>query len=676
MIRDEKVSIIVPIYKVENYLDRCINSLVLQTYRNIEIILVDDGSPDNCGEICDNYAKRDSRIKVIHKKNGGLSDARNAGFEASTGDIIAYVDSDDWISKNMIFETVQVMQQQEADIVAFGFYKTDGYKLNTIYNSESISIYDKEEALLKLCQNKQVQSHAWDKIYRKRVLVNNPFPIGKLYEDVFVMHKIFERANKIVFVDKPFYYYFQREGSILTINSAKAFYDYIEGCEQRIQDLQDKSKIICSLTRAAYLKAILDVLRIISKQNSDTFVGEYADLSKKVQTWDNYTGETKYLGRNLRIEYYMVKWFPKMYRKYRYYIEILKKSISGVSIKKRLRKIKRFFEKYREFKAGTPLKINKGKADKRIILLGSPEYNNLGDHAIAYATKKFVEKYFPTYQFIEVPENAIDFSLPMLKKAIKNTDLLLLQGGGNLGDLYEDQQRIRRKAIFTFHENKIVLMPQTCHFSESNAGKIELDKTEALFRSHSDLTLFAREEYSFNVMKDAFQNAVYLTPDIVLSLHLSIPPKKREGVAVCLRSDREGAIDIAAKQWIVELCKGLFHDVTQIDTCTNEKIAINKREEKLMNFWENLSGKKLLITDRLHGMIFAAITNTPCVVLSNSNYKIKGVYQWIKNIPWIRFCNNPYGVEDYINRVLESELCDIDLSDKYSSLIEMMRESK
>lgn len=672
---NEKVSIIVPIYMVEKYLDRCIKSLVMQTYSNIEIILVDDGSPDSCGEICDSYAANDSRIKVIHKKNGGLSDARNIGFSASTGDIISYVDSDDWISKDMIFETVRIMQQHKSDIVSFGFYRTDGYKLDTIYNSGSITVYNSDEALLKLCQNKKIQSHAWDKIYRRKVLENNPFPIGKLYEDIFVMHRIFDNAERVSFVDKPFYYYYQREGSILTTNSTNAFYDYIEGCERRTQDLLDKSNSICSLTRAMHLKAILDVLRIISRQNNDFFISEYRDLCKRIQKWENCVDELKHLSKTLQIEYSIIKLSEKLYRKYRYLVEITKCEIDKIvrkRIKSKLRKIKATFKKYKEFKTNTLIVFNHNKNCKRIILLGSPEYDNLGDHAIAYATRKFVEHNFPDYNFLEVSENYIDFSLPILKRWIRKTDLLLLQGGGNINEIYEDQQRIRRKIISSFPDNKIILMPQTCCFGENDKGIKELEKTKTLFNNHRNLVLFAREEYSFNVMSTIFRNKVCLTPDIVLSLCLDLQIIERNGVAVCLRSDKESNIDIAAKNWIIDFCMNRFHTVEQIDTCTKGKVTIDMREEMLLNFWKDLSEKKLLITDRLHGMVFAIITNTPCVVLSNFNYKIKGVYKWIKDVSWVSFCDNPYNIEQYIDQVLEGSRELVNLSDKYEILAAVM----
>lgn len=207
---------IVPIYQVEDYLNRCIESIVYQSYNNLEIILVDDGSPDYCPQLCDDWEKKDSRIKVIHKENGGLSDARNAGMEIATGEYISFIDSDDYISLDF-FETVLfVAQREKSDIVecdTIKFYQ-DG-RFEEFCDDSSISTYNAEAALSGLIAEKPFHQHVWNKIYKTEIVMGIPFAVGKLNEDEFWTYQVFGRAERITKINKSMYYYFQRESSIM-----------------------------------------------------------------------------------------------------------------------------------------------------------------------------------------------------------------------------------------------------------------------------------------------------------------------------------------------------------------------------------------------------------------------------------------------------------------------------
>ena len=194
----EKISVIVPIYNVEQYLRRCIDSIINQTYKNLEIILVDDGSPDNCGQICDDYAKKDTRIKVIHKKNGGLSDARNVGLEVCTGDYISFVDSDDWIELNTYEIMMKSMNEYNADMVVSNINYVYKDKVESKYSEDKIRCFNKEEAMKELIKDGLVQAVVWNKLYKRVVIDNLRFKVGKLNEDEFFTYKICAKAERIV----------------------------------------------------------------------------------------------------------------------------------------------------------------------------------------------------------------------------------------------------------------------------------------------------------------------------------------------------------------------------------------------------------------------------------------------------------------------------------------------
>lgn len=232
----EKISVIVPIYKVENYLDRCVNSIRNQTYDNLEIILVDDGSPDRCGEMCDAYAKEDNRIKVIHKENGGLSDARNKGIEAATGEYLAFVDSDDWLDLDMLELLYKMVKKHGADIAECSYrniYK-DCIQEETTCTAEQIE-GDNIFALEGMLDWKYFKPVAWNKLYNRSIIGEIRYPKGKLHEDEFTTYKYFYAAKKLVYVDVSKYNYDRsRTDSITGDKFREANLDACEALRERI----------------------------------------------------------------------------------------------------------------------------------------------------------------------------------------------------------------------------------------------------------------------------------------------------------------------------------------------------------------------------------------------------------------------------------------------------------
>ncbi len=211
---EPKISIIVPVYKVEPYIRKCLDSIVGQTYRNLQIILVDDGSPDNCGKICDEYAAKDSRIEVIHQENGGLSAARNAGLRLATGDYIGFVDSDDWIELDMYEYLLENALKYQAGIAVCGRIERHVDK-EVVRGFSEIEVLDRELALKYLLQNDLLQNYAWDKLYKRELFQDIWFPAGKTFEDVAVMHKLFIKAERVVCLPEAKYNYLLRFNSIL-----------------------------------------------------------------------------------------------------------------------------------------------------------------------------------------------------------------------------------------------------------------------------------------------------------------------------------------------------------------------------------------------------------------------------------------------------------------------------
>ena len=236
------ISIIIPVYKVEKYLEKCIKSVLSQTYKNLQIILVDDGSPDNCGNICDDYARVDNRIEVIHKANGGLSDARNVGLKAARGEYIGFVDSDDYVSNEMFENLYNTLISNDVDVSICNFYIVIDNK-NIIKNADNgVKIYNKLEILKEILLDKKIQSYAWNKLYKRELFEDIEYPIGKKYEDIGTTFYILEKCNKIVVSGSPEYYYLTRGDSIVNNNTEGTVIDYISLISDRYDYIDKKYK--------------------------------------------------------------------------------------------------------------------------------------------------------------------------------------------------------------------------------------------------------------------------------------------------------------------------------------------------------------------------------------------------------------------------------------------------
>ncbi len=230
-----KVSVIVPVYKVEKYLDRCIQSIFKQKYKNLEIILVDDGSPDSCGLMCDGYAVNDARVRVIHKENGGLSSARNAGIKIATGDYLCFVDSDDWISSDMIEHMIHLVEKHDAEIVSVSYTLAT---TESVVNSSmfDIKVMDRNEALeyfLEVGMKSRVSDYpVCIKAFKRELFDDVEFPIDTLYEDYTTNVLLMKKCNTYVKSTKVCYYYFQGGSSIVRSGFKMKDSQLISQCEK------------------------------------------------------------------------------------------------------------------------------------------------------------------------------------------------------------------------------------------------------------------------------------------------------------------------------------------------------------------------------------------------------------------------------------------------------------
>lgn len=321
--------------------------------------------------------------------------------------------------------------------------------------------------------------------------------------------------------------------------------------------------------------------------------------------------------------------------------------------------------------------INKvDKTRKNIFIFLAGFYQNLGDMALTYSQTAFLQNLYPDANVVAIPSTSTYQSIKTLKKVISNDDIITVIGGGNMDDMYTSLELARLHVVKSFSNNRIISFPQTMAFSDTTYGIKRRKQSHKVYAAHKNLTLFVREPNSLERVKKYFTNVeIGYCPDIVLSLNKVEPVCERTDVICCLRSDKEQNLSNDEKQDIKSKVINAFPDAIFTDTvdvalsdCTPERYA-----DTLENFWLKLRKSKVVITDRLHCMIFCAITGTPCVVFDNSNCKISGVYnQWMSDISYIKlFSNDEKDIAVEESKKLyntDFNIKSFDISDKFSEL--------
>lgn len=301
------ISVIVPIYKVEAYLPKCVDSLLNQTYRNLEIVLVDDGSPDGCGAICDDYAAKDSRIRVIHKQNGGLSSARNAGIDMAKGDYIAFVDSDDWLEPDAYESMLDAALRHDAPMVCAGRYDVDG----STGEREVGLCPEKEETITgkelvgRIFLWDHLDSAAWDKLYTRDLFREIRYPLGKIVEDVPTTYRIALKAGKVVMLNKPVYNYLHRPNSITTASvSEKTFHFsqhtarvYADICTS-VPELEPQARYL----RVRSLVYSVQTLELADSATREKFSDQYWESRNELKQHLQFILKSPYFTRRERLD--------------------------------------------------------------------------------------------------------------------------------------------------------------------------------------------------------------------------------------------------------------------------------------------------------------------------------------------------------------------------------------
>ncbi len=654
MSNQTKVSVVIPVYNVEKFLKECINSVLSQSYKDIDIILVNDGSTDNSGKLCDEFSKKHSNITVIHKKNGGLSDARNYGIENAKGKYIYFLDSDDYLKENAIESLVLQAEHYDADVVFFDAeiiqetnnrrHNKNSYIRKGLY-SNPLEGVDMLKELMEY--NEYITSVPLLFIKRERLENKLNFHKGIIYEDVLFTFLLFLESRIAVHLPETLYYRRLREDSIMTSRKkVHNFSSIIKVYEETIkikEKFQNDSKRLKLVERQLELlfKVAMDIywdLKPVDRIKSASIKKSFFN-----SVLSNHTiGQLNSTSKLYKQQYYsLVKHiaFQPTIKEFSF------------SLLAKLKKMKNR-DKYK--KHLKPLLENPSK--NRFIIFGTPLHGNLGDHLITEAEKQFIGLHTKDSIILEIPMLTYTNYRNEVKKAIKSEDVLIVSGGGWLGTLWMHNEEAVRNIISDYPNNKIIVFPQTLYYENSEFGKREIETTKKIYGKHLNLSLYVRDYNSYkfvtNNKLDSTLNKLEYVPDIALAYNIELPDVERNNVLLCFREDREKTMTDSDRQALKEFIWSKNYETIYTTTVYLYGIDIEIREHELVNKFMEYKSTKLVITDRLHSMIFAVLTGTPCIAMDNKTGKVKGVFEWIKNLDYVRFAEDIEGVKKYYNELI------------------------
>lgn len=663
------ISVIVPVYNVKPYIDKCMQTILSQTYSNLEIILVDDGSTDGSSDVCDTYAASDSRIKVIHKENGGLSSARNAALDIATGDYIGFVDSDDYIHVQMFEKLIDASKKSDCEISICAHYTEKG---DTLYIDEPVFdneiIYTPNDAQKTLIEDINIRSYAWDKLYKANLFEGVRYPVGRNYEDIATTHILFSKAKKICHIPQYLYYYQIREGSISNHPSLEKWQ---KNCADII--ISQKERYNFFIERGEKDLALLVFSKMLD------IIYEYISNCYKLKNFKGCTEQKKYLSENKDVimnNPYISEKNKKLFTIYTASSHNFKLYSATKSYAKSVKQLSYSVnDKLHEYGIKVPHKYDfslKNKNTKRLILFELPCFDNLGDHAIAYAQKKFLEdiaKKTNNCQLFVIEGWDTVNAIGQLRPVIKKDDIIFLQGGGNFGNLYTFAGDFRQKIAKAFSKNTIIMFPQTVYFTNDSSGRECLKRSQKIYNNCAHLKMFARDNVSYNLMKKYYKADINPMNDIVGYLDESCYSldEKRSGIMLCLRSDKESSLSSSDKKALQKLCEENSSYVLVSDTVTKTDTNISNREKILQNKWKTFGKMRLVVTDRLHGMIFSIITKTPCIVLGNNHHKVEETYKTFSKCDYLYYAKSTTSVNELIKQALSDDIpsAKTDFSKKY-----------
>lgn len=653
----KKTSIVIPVYNVAEFLKECVDSAVNQTYQNIEIILVDDGSTDSSGTICDTYQRNyPDKVKVIHQKNGGLSNARNTGLRNATGDFIYFLDSDDYIELDTI-EFLSSVMSNDPDL-DFVFFDACSFENNTCapINKGYIRkyIYDKNSGpniFYQLYTNREFVTCVQFLYFKKEFLIKEDlwFYDGILHEDGLFTVYAYMKAKHTKHVGHEFYHRRFRKNSIMTRKpSSRNFHGYYTATVELLELLKNYSNKsneyeILQTYLTQKIQSIIQIYYQLDRKNRVKSKNEFCNLCNIVLNNGDIKSQSLETLVKSRLKTFIVS-------KLKHYLRTPYLKYKDTFWAKRAKvDLKQFCRKYNN----DLINVKSHSNERKIIVLCTPEHGNLGDQAIAISQKIILKNNINKYQYLELTYGSSVENVNKMAKFIHTEDVFVVTGGGWLGTLWYHDEYIVQKYLKKYPRNKFIIMPQTVFYNMDD-DKI-LKASQRLYAQHKNLFVFFRDENSYDFfLKHGFvesERAFYM-PDLVCYYNYdTVTEAVPNQVGLCFRKDHEKTIKDGLQRKIeMELLKkGIM--VKPFTTVLPQKIESANRIEVLKRFLDELKKNKLVITDRLHCMLFCFILGVPCIAFDNLSHKVSGVYEWIKECEFVILVDKETSIENLFEKI-------------------------
>jgi|GEM_PF-514224 len=644
------VSLLVAVYNTGKFLARCLDSLIRQSMQEIEIIIVNDSSTDDSGDIIEAYAEQDRRIRVIrHAGNLGLGATRNTAIAAATGEYIAFIDSDDWIADDYCGRLAEQAAATGADMVTCGYFvacEADRSRDHIIDLKACTGIH--KDMYIRLILEGAVAGFSWNKLYRRTLITGNNIRFVLREELEHVEDRLFSiqcllRSGSIAFIHAPLYHHTVHAASIVGKYQPALFRNVLALDKAYTALLAGHGRYELPVCKAV-LRGALSALA--NERKRSCAPAERHAVIRQITANDRVQAALREAG----IRHWGIKAAALLFLVRRQYNALLLLLLVRRDFFHRWKVAAGTFYllhiRYRLDALLSPLyhtgfAVYKDRPKALLTLL--PTHNNLGDHAIAEASRQYLSRYFPEYTVIELQIKDTYRHAKAIRRYMCDDDLVFMLGGGNMGNRYQNEERTRRYIIRLFSRNHIIQLPQTAHFDDSEQGRRALKKARQVYNGHPHLTLIARDTSSFRFMQEQFRSCRILEhPDMVLYLAgKSGATTARAGIGLCLRKDGESAMSEAQRDDIIRFLPRSFGPVIPADTLAQTGICKEQRREALQAVWDRYRKLSVVVTDRLHAMIFCAITQTPCVVLPSFNHKVREGFEILRKLNYIRFLEQP-----------------------------------
>ncbi len=775
-VKKPKISVVVPVYNVEKYIEDCIKSITEQTLKEIEIIFIDDYSLDASIKIVENYAKYDKRIRIFYNSsNLGTGLSRNTGLREAKGEFVSFMDPDDLYASKDTLERMFTCAKENSVLAVCGNIRLvdDDYSYDDLdYETGTYNGYNVvDDGLLTFNEYNVWPSWGFTRfIYNLKLIKekNIYFPNARNYEDPLFFVNFMINIDKFYGISDNVYLYRQvkkirksNSDSILETllsieNILEIYYEkqlfihYAYEYKNLINFINNNCLSYIKNRRKQYKEIIMLINEILEKVNHK-IIYENCDYN----IYKSFK-EINKNNLNTRIKNGIKSLFKPFYRVLRRILyniisEIINNNIGGridrttneiTNLKSNVDELKSdlfnkteklektnelasnnnelisnnnelisnnnelvsnsnqlildkisnieklnellndqtslFFDYKKEFEVLKMENINNLYFKRKIILLGTSEHSNIGDAAITMGIYEFIRNYLKNMPLIEISTYEFQDNINYLFKIINKEDIILLQGGGNLGNRYLAEENLRRTIIENFPNNKIIILPQTIYFDDSEKGKFELNKSQEIYNRHNDLTIFTRGKISLEMANQYFYNSKHqLMLDSALSLNYNYN-FKRKGIIACIRNlnDESGLVKDQYDK-IFEIIKIYDTNYDFTDNLSTGDIPKIDRNMVVNNQLKLFAQHRLVITDRLHGLIFALITNTPCIVISSYNYKLNEFVEMMGKNKFVKFVDkNIDQLNEEIKEVLSMDSSNYhnDFSKDFKKIIKIINE--